>query len=187
MVIMIYKLFIYGLPGAGKDTQMAAISEALGIPQFSAGQIMREEAAAGTELGERVRPYLETGTMAPGAVATGIFRDKLSSAELQASGYIVNGYPRTLESFQTYLTYDRPTALIHISVPDDVARTRLLGRARADDTPELIETRIKRYHEMEKKVCEYAKVSTDIPVIEVDGLLPQQEITKLILDRLKVA
>lgn len=178
---MSIKLIFYGPPGAGKDTQTDRLSEILGIPSFSAGQMMRDAIAAGSEFGEEVRPYVESGTMVPGAVATRMFKEYLLDPRLQASGYIVNGYPRTVESLQTYLGYDRPTAIVHLVVPDEIARQRLLARGRADDTAELIEKRIQRYHETEKAAADYVRDQTDGPLIEVDGTLPVDDVTKIIL------
>lgn len=183
---MSIKLIFYGLPGAGKDTQTERLSKVLGAPCFSAGQIMRDEVAAGTDLGEIIRPHAEAGTLGPNGVATQILRGRLLDPAVQQSGYIVNGYPRTVESLQVYLGYDRPTAVVHLVVPDEIARQRLAGRGRADDTPELIEKRIRRYHETEKAAVKYVLDKTDIPLIEVDGTLPTEDVTQIILGRLKV-
>lgn len=180
------KLIFYGLPGSGKDTQTEKLSEMLGVPHFSAGQMMRDAIAIGSAFGEEVRPYVESGTMVPGAVATRMFREYLLDPKLQSSGYIVNGYPRSVESLQTYLGYDRPTAIVHLIVPDEIARQRLSARGRADDTTELIEKRIQRYHETEKAAAEYVQESTDVPLIEIDGTRPPEEVTQEILGRLKV-
>ncbi len=183
---MSIKLVFYGPPGAGKDTQTERLSEILGIPHFSVGQMMREEVAKNTLLGQEIKSYVEAGTMPPGGVATRVFRELLPTPKLQASGYIVNGYPRSVESLQTYLNYDRPTAVIHLVIPDEIARVRLSARGRHDDTPEIIDTRIQRYHEIEEAAVHYVRDQTDVSLIEIDGTLPVEEITKTILERLKV-
>ena len=181
---MSIKLIFYGLPGAGKDTQAAKLAEMLGVASFSAGQIMRDEVAAGTELGKIIKPHAEAGTLVPNGVAAQILRGRLLDPTVQSSGYIVNGYPRTVESLQTYLGYDRPSGVVHLIVPDEVARERLMARGRGDDTPELIEKRIRRYYETEKAAAEYVRDNTDIPLIEVDGTLSSEEVTKIILEQL---
>lgn len=146
---------------------------------------MRDEMAAGTELGEEVRPHVLAGTLVPNGVATRILRQRLLDPVVQASGYIVNGYPRSVESLQTYLGYDRPTAVVHLVIPDEVARERLLARGRHDDTPEVIDKRIQRYHDTEQAAADYVRDKTDVPLIEVDGTLPVEQVTQSILKRIR--
>lgn len=186
LAYMSIKLIFYGLPGAGKDTQTAKLSEILGVPYFSAGQLMRVEVASGTELGEKIKPYVESGTLPPSGVSSTFFKEFLLDSDRQKAGYIMNGFPRSVSSLCEYLTYDRPSAVVHLVVPDEVARQRLTGRGRADDTPELIEKRIQRYHETEKAAAHYVRENTDVPLIEVDGTLPTEKVTEVILYQLKV-
>lgn len=178
------KLLFYGLPGAGKDTQTERLSQALGVPHFSAGQMLRDEVALGSELGEAARPFVERGEIVPGGVTSKVFLKKFLSDECQQGGYIVNGYPRNVDSLKQYLEHDRPTAVIHLVITDDLARERLRARARADDTTELIDKRIARYYVTEEPAVEYIKNETDIPVIETDGSLSVDEVTEQILEQI---
>ncbi|MFA5945940.1 MAG: nucleoside monophosphate kinase [Patescibacteria group bacterium] len=182
---MPYKIIVYGLPGAGKDTQCEALARILGIPHFSTGQILRDEIAKGSELGLLVKPYVESGTMIPKGVATNIYKEKLLSPEIQNSGYIVNGYPRSVESLKTYFEFDQPTHFIHLVIPDELARKRLIERGRADDVPEVIENRIKRYYETEKAAAEYAREYSTAKFIEIDSSAPTEEVTKILIEHLK--
>lgn len=185
MIGMIYKIVVYGLPGAGKDTQCELLANILGIPHFSTGQILRDEIAKGSELGMLVKPYVESGTMIPKGVATDIYKEKLLSPEIQNSGYIVNGYPRSVDSLKTYLEFERPTHIVHLTIPDELARLRQSKRGRADDTDEVIETRLKLYYETEKLAVEYAREHAGVPFIELDSSGTPDEVTKTLLERLK--
>lgn len=185
MTYMVHKIVVYGMPGAGKDTQSELLAEVLGVPHFSTGQILRDEVTADTELGRIAKPHLEAGTMIPNGVAAGIYRERLLDPAIQESGYIVNGYPRSVESLKKYLDFDKPTHIVHLVIPDELARLRLSKRARADDTPEVIEKRINRYYETEKAAADYARDSTDIPFLEIDSSASPDEVTRMLLELLK--
>ncbi len=182
---MPYKIIVYGMPGAGKDTQSELLAEILGVPHFSTGQILRDEIAKQSELGLLIKPYVESGTMIPKGVATNIYKEKLLSPEIKTSGYIVNGYPRSVESLKNYLEFDQPTHIIHLVIPEELARLRLSKRARADDTTEVIEKRIASYYEMEKAAADYARDSSGVAFIEIDSSATPHEVTKVLLERLK--
>ncbi|MFA5946450.1 MAG: nucleoside monophosphate kinase [Patescibacteria group bacterium] len=182
---MTYKIIVYGLPGAGKDTQCELLANILGIPHFSTGQILRDEIAKGSELGLLVKPYVESGTMIPKGVATDIYKDKLLSPEIQKSGYIVNGYPRSVDSLKTYLEFEKPTHFIHLIIPDELARQRLSARGRGDDVSEVIETRLRRYYETEKAAADYAREHSTVQFIEISSSASPDEVTKVLLERLK--
>lgn len=180
-----HKIFFYGLPGSGKDIQSARLAASLGVPHFSAGQILRDEAASGSDLGRAIRPYLESGNIIPHEMATAVLFKKFMSVQYRALGYCVSGYPRTLGSLKTYLEHDRPTAVFCLRISEDCARQRLLRRARTDDTPELIEQRIQRYNDLDPLTIAYLKSETAIPVIEIDGSLSEEEVARLISEQLQ--
>lgn len=144
--------------------------------------MLREEVAKNTEFGKYAATFLQTGALVPQERITEFLKEKLISPEIGRAGYVINGYPRDLEGLSLYLQIDRPTAVIHLVIDDVLARQRLEKRGRADDTPELINMKIRRYKEREKAVCEYIKTNTDIPFIEIDAGLPKEEVTKRIID-----
>lgn len=89
------KLIIMGAPGAGKGTQAARISQHLSIPAISTGDILREAIAAGTEMGEQAKSYIDRGHLVPDEVMIGIIKDRLTQEDCK-SGYILDGFPRTI-------------------------------------------------------------------------------------------
>lgn len=89
------KLIIMGAPGAGKGTQAARISRHLSIPAISTGDILREAIAAGTEMGEQAKSYIDQGHLVPDEVMIGIIKDRLTQEDCK-NGYILDGFPRTI-------------------------------------------------------------------------------------------
>jgi len=89
------RLILLGAPGAGKGTQARRISAELGIPQVSTGDILRDHIRRGTELGLRVRGYLDRGDLVPDSLILDIVGDRLGREDCRA-GYVLDGFPRTV-------------------------------------------------------------------------------------------
>ena len=88
-------LIFFGPPGVGKGTQAKLVSEHLGIPHVSTGDMLRTAVANGTVLGKRAKSIMESGGLVPDDVMVGIVRDELASSHA-ARGFILDGFPRTL-------------------------------------------------------------------------------------------
>ena len=125
-------LVLLGGPGAGKGTQAERLSEALGIPQVSTGDLFRENLKGETELGVLARGYMDSGELVPDGVTVGMVLERLSRPDC-AQGAILDGFPRTVaqaEALDALLT-DLGTKLAvvpYIKVPEDVLLARLEGR-----------------------------------------------------------
>ena len=89
------RLVLLGPPGSGKGTQAKMVSEKMGIPQISTGDILREAVARGTELGRKARSYMDAGQLVPDDVMLGLMEKRIGEADC-ARGYILDGFPRTL-------------------------------------------------------------------------------------------
>jgi len=141
---------ILGPPGAGKGTQGKRISAELGIPHINTGDMYRAAVAAGTPLGARVKPFMDAGALVPDDLTIEVVRDRLSEGDT-ASGFVLDGFPRTLpqaEALDGMLAeFDRELSIVlHFQLPEELAEQRLLRRAleqgRSDDTPEVIHRRM---------------------------------------------
>ena len=88
-------LILFGAPGAGKGTQSAFLIERYGIPQVSTGDLLRAERRAGTALGDRVRPYMDSGGLVPDDLIIEIARRRLEQPDARP-GFILDGFPRTV-------------------------------------------------------------------------------------------
>ena len=104
------KLILLGAPGAGKGTQAEILSEKLGIPTISTGNILRAAIQAGTPTGLEAKGYMDAGRLVPDSVIIGIVTDRLAQPDC-AEGFILDGVPRTLSQAEALdkngVTFDR--------------------------------------------------------------------------------
>ena len=122
------KLIFLGPPGAGKGTQAAIISEKLGIPTISTGDMLRSAVKAGTELGKKAKVLIDAGQLVPDEVIIPMVAQRVAQPDC-AKGYILDGVPRTLAQAQALeeegLHFDH---VISIEVSDDEVTHRIMGR-----------------------------------------------------------
>ncbi len=166
-------LLVLGPQGSGKGTQAKRIAEDHGIPHVSTGDMFRAAIAAGTELGRRVEPILAAGELVPDELTVALIRERLSEPDA-AHGFVLDGFPRTLEqadALDAMLAEIGRTldAVLFFDIPDDVALERLLGRAeeegRDDDRTEVIERRLAIYHRDTEPVVErYRATGKLVPI-----------------------
>jgi adenylate kinase len=143
-------IVILGPPGAGKGTQAKLISEEAGIPHVNTGDMYRAAVAVGSELGKRVKPYMDAGELVPDDLTIDVVRERLSQADTMG-GFVLDGFPRTLpqaEALDAILgdTERGITVVLDFHLSEELAEQRLLRRAleqgREDDTPEIIHRRM---------------------------------------------
>lgn len=89
-------MMLFGAPGAGKGTQGPKITDELGIPQLSTGDMLREAVAAGTPVGKRAKEVMARGDLVSDDIVIGIISDRIKEPDC-AQGFILDGFPRTLE------------------------------------------------------------------------------------------
>jgi adenylate kinase len=89
-------IVIIGAPGAGKGTQSRLLSEKYGYPQISTGDILREMARADTTLGRKVKETMAAGRLVSDEILAEVIRTRTSQPDCN-NGYILDGYPRTLD------------------------------------------------------------------------------------------
>jgi adenylate kinase len=147
---MALDVVILGPPGAGKGTQAKLISEDAGIPHINTGDMYRAAAAAGTELGKRVKPYMDAGELVPDDLTIEVVRERLSQPDTM-DGFVLDGFPRTLpqaEALDEILAASEReiSVVLDFQLSEELAEQRLLRRAleqgREDDTPEIIHRRM---------------------------------------------
>jgi adenylate kinase len=174
-------LVLLGAPGAGKGTQAQRIVGGYGIPQISTGDILRAAVAAGSALGERVRPIMESGQLVPDDLIVDLIRERLAEPDT-AGGCIFDGFPRTIPQAQALDEMlpeigRRITSALFFDLPDEEAKRRMLGRAeqegRADDTPEVIEERMRVYHEKTAPLLSHYRDSSVLVRIDAGGTVDE--------------
>ncbi|USR79073.1 adenylate kinase [Arcanobacterium pinnipediorum] len=184
---MSFRLILAGPPGAGKGTQATTVSERLGIPAISTGAIFRAEMASKSDVGLEAQRYISEGNLVPDSVTNEIVRRRLAQPDA-TQGFLLDGYPRTLEQIsaldqmlsETGLSID---AMVDIEIPDDEIMSRLLKRAsiegRADDTPEVIAHRIEVYHQATEPILQAFRDRNKL--ISIDGLGTIDEVRERIV------
>ena len=125
-------IILFGPPAAGKGTQAKRLVSERGFVQLSTGDMLRAAVAADTELGQRAAGLMKAGHLVPDDVVNGIVAAALDGDEC-ATGFILDGYPRTVAQAQfldeTLKRRNRRiTHLLRLCVPDDVLKTRIMGR-----------------------------------------------------------
>ncbi len=88
-------LIMLGAPGTGKGTVASNLSEKLGIPQVSTGDIFRKAIAEKTEVGVEAEKYISKGMLVPDDVTIKIIEERFKDADVQ-NGIILDGFPRTI-------------------------------------------------------------------------------------------
>ena len=89
------KLILLGAPGAGKGTQAEILSEKLGIPTISTGNMLRAAVQAGTPVGLEAKGYMDAGQLVPDDVIIRVVAERIAQPDC-AGGYILDGVPRTI-------------------------------------------------------------------------------------------
>jgi adenylate kinase len=124
-------IILFGPPAAGKGTQARKLGAALQIPVISTGDILREAVRNKTSLGSDARRYMESGTLVPDSLVDAIVKERLQREDC-ASGFILDGYPRTVNQAAFIETAfkegDLNIRVIGINVADDVLVRRVAGR-----------------------------------------------------------
>lgn len=177
------KFFVlFGPPGAGKGTQAGAMVERFNLCHLSTGELLRSEIAAGTPVGLQAKTLIEAGNLVPDSVVEGMIEDKFQSVK-GVKGFLLDGFPRTLaqaEALDAILAKsgEQVTACVSIMIPDTLIHERIAHRAhiegRADDArPEVVENRIKTYHDKTEPLIAFYKKAGKYSEIDGVGTIEQ--------------
>jgi adenylate kinase len=180
------RLLMVAAPGGGKGTQGERLAADYGIQHVSSGDVLRAEVRAGTPVGREVAGYQQRGDLVPDDIVFDLLTPVVSAAAAHG-GYILDGFPRTVPQAvaaadigrRLDLTLD---AAVYLNVPDPVLLQRLLARARADDTAEVIKRRLHVFAETSGPLIDYYRDRGIL--VEVDGDQPPEAITADIKARL---
>jgi adenylate kinase len=179
------KAIIFGAPGAGKGTYASRLQAKLGVDVIAMGDIFRVLIKEDSDLGRKVKGYVEKGALVPDDVVVEVLKDRLSKVPSE-KGFILDGYPRTLEQAQKLDTVTPIDVIILLNVPDHIIVERLSSRRicrncgevynvrflkpkvegvcdkcggplyqRPDDNPEVIRKRLQVYQEQTKPLLEF--------------------------------
>ena len=121
-------LILLGAPGAGKGTQAELLMEKLSIPGISTGNMLREAIKNGTELGKKVKSYMDGGLLVPDELIMGIVAERVAQPDC-ANGFMLDGVPRTLAQAEALDAAGvRIDHVVSIEIDDSVIEGRMTGR-----------------------------------------------------------
>ena len=177
------KLIFLGPPGAGKGTQATGVSSHLRVPHISTGDMFRSAIKNQTPTGLEAKRYMDAGQLVPDSVVIAMVKERLAMEDC-ANGYLLDGFPRTVEQAEALEKFAAPDAVVDIEVPNEMLVDRLTGRRvcatcsgtfhiskladeklcpvcggelyqRDDDKPATISNRLNVYHEQTAPLIGY--------------------------------
>lgn len=190
------KIIFLGAPGAGKGTQAEIVSERLGIPSISTGAIIREAIKTGTEMGMKARTYTESGALVPDEVVIGIIQERLAKPDCKNGFILDGFPRTVPQAEALDAMGVKLDVVLSIEVSDSAIVERMSGRRvcecgasyhtkynpskdgvhcdkcgkpltiRRDDAPEVVESRLKVYHETTEPLKEFYAAKGILKTVE---------------------
>ena len=177
------KAVIFGAPGSGKGTYASRLHARLGVDVIAMGDIFREMMKEDSELGRKVKGYVEKGLLVPDIIVDEVLKQRLT--KVLSGGFLLDGYPRTVEQAANLEKIAKIDVVILLMVPDWIIIERLSTRRicrncgtvynirflkpkvegvcdkcggplyqRSDDTPEVIKKRLQLYEEQTQPIVQ---------------------------------
>ncbi|MHC4456220.1 MAG: adenylate kinase [Planctomycetota bacterium] len=210
------RIVLLGAPGAGKGTQCKRIVGRYVLQHLSSGDILRQERAAGTELGKKAQNYMDAGVLVPDEIIVKMMAAAINKA--MRKGYVLDGFPRTVNQaaeLDKSLASDgqQIDAILNLKIDDEVVLQRMTGRRscpkcggvyhienlkpkvngkcdndgteliqRPDDSSEVVQNRLKTYHQQTELVVDYYRGNNI--VYDIDAGRDADEVTALLFEKL---
>ena len=211
------KAVIFGAPGAGKGTYASRLRARLGVDIIAMGDIFRAMLKVDSELGRKVKRCVEKGSLVPDEIVNEVLREHLEKVPSE-KGFILDGYPRTVEQADNLDRIVKIDVVILLIVPDWIIVERLSTRRickncgtvynvrflkpkvegicdkcggplyqRPDDTPEVIEKRLRVYDEQTQPILKrFEAKNVPFVIAHCDKLeMPPETVVQEIIKDLK--
>ena len=178
------KIILLGAPGAGKGTLAGQLTEEYGFPHISTGDIFRANIKNETPIGLLAKSYIDKGQLVPDEVTCKIVEERLKEEDCKKSGFMLDGFPRTIPQAEMLDSIETVDAVINIQADTELLMKRICGRRvckgcgkifhisrlggkenclscggelyqRKDDNPETVESRLQVYAAQTAPLIEY--------------------------------
>ncbi len=185
-------IVIFGAPGAGKGTQSDLFVQKMGLVHLSTGNMLRDEMARKTDLGEKIRKGMDAGEFVTDEQAAQLLVNQMDRNS-DAKGFIFDGFPRTLSQtgILDRILSKRKTKIDFVfllDISENIAFERIMERARQlgrgeDQNPEIVRKRFKIYYEKTKPVIDFYQAQGKLKII--DGTDTPDEVFKRIEEAIR--
>lgn len=181
-------IIIFGAPGSGKGTQGEKLAEKYGLEHVSTGDMLRAEIKSNSEFGKKADSYISKGQLIPDEVMIERFDDMMKKKN-GVKGFIFDGFPRTIaqglamdEMMEKY--EEKVSLVLSLEVEEEELINRILKRGeesgRSDDSRDIIESRLKIYHEQTEPLKNF--YSDQFKLVRVHGQGDIEEIFESIVN-----
>ena len=196
------KLAVLGTQASGKGTQSHILSVLMGVPAVSVGDLLRDLQKEDSDRGREAKFEMAKGSFVPDEITMPLIREWLTK---HPKGWIIDGFPRSLEQAKASARFFRPDAVLYLEVPDGESKRRISYRRvcskckanynlitqppknpkgvcdicggeliqRADDTPELVEERLRHYHEVTEPLKEWFGKAGKLVLVDTKGTIQE--------------
>lgn len=170
------RIVLLGRQGAGKGTQADLLADRYGINHLSTGQLFRDSADAGIEVGLEARKFMDQGELVPDEIVVAVVEERFSNPAEIDRGFVLDGFPRThpqAEDLERILAPAQLDIVIDLDVPNEVVVERMLERGREDDTEESIVRRLQLYEQETAPLVDFYRQRGLISVVDGTGSVEQ--------------
>lgn len=196
------KIAVIGTQASGKGTQSHILSVLMRAPAVSVGDLLRDMQTEDSDRGRSAKAEMAKGSFVPDDIIQPLVRGWVAK---HPGGWIIDGFPRTLEQAEKCEDFFKPDAVVYLEVPDGVSMRRISYRRvckncktnynlitqppmnpkgvcdvcggelvkRADDTPELVEQRLKHFHEVTEPLKRWFAERKKLVLIDAKGSMPE--------------
>jgi adenylate kinase len=162
---------LLGSPGSGKGTQGKLLSAYFGIPHISTGEILRNHVLMRTIIGFCIKETLDKGLLVPDGLMEDLITSRLRQEDCE-DGYILDGYPRTLQQAEWYYAHYGHPLVVLLDVPEGEVLRRIAARneGRPDDVDgQIVIDRMEEYARLTAPLIGYYE--REAKLYRVDGTI----------------
>lgn len=166
-------ILILGPVGSGKSTQADILAPKLGLPHLSGGDVLHYASEEDSPEARKIRERMLAGELVEDEITVRLIEKHLKGNE-HKNGTVIDGFPRNVKEAEMFnVSVDK---VIYITLSDEEIIKRLTVRGREDDTPDVIQNRVKVYHEETEPLLNFYKNRGIL--VEVDGNRTIDEIAR---------